>query len=204
MTGNPQDFDDFVHPLTHEAISKNDRNRERYGKHNRWDWDSDSAVLTFSDPENSTLRIHVTIVGTTQGDSWQWSWANGNIPPNSKRDMEKVREFGETTEYSQLTSRFLKTDEYTGWEMTAVAAHVLDALGTYRFPTDDGHCYLVYRTIRQIPKGLEDLWGAMEGTVTIASGIDLTEPTGEVWDAETGEGKFKGLSEKPRDCPNRP
>jgi antitoxin (DNA-binding transcriptional repressor) of toxin-antitoxin stability system len=29
-----------------------------------------------------------------------------------------------------------------------------------------------------------DLWGAMRGTVTVAPGVDLTEPTGEVWDAE--------------------
>lgn len=30
----------------------------------------------------------------------------------------------------------------------------------------------------------DDLWGAMYGTVTVAPGIDLTESTGEVWDAE--------------------
>ena len=29
-----------------------------------------------------------------------------------------------------------------------------------------------------------DLWGAMRGTVTVAPGVDLTEPTGELWDAE--------------------
>ena len=29
-----------------------------------------------------------------------------------------------------------------------------------------------------------DLWGAMRGTVTIAPGVDLTDPTGESWDAE--------------------
>jgi len=29
-----------------------------------------------------------------------------------------------------------------------------------------------------------DLWGAMRGTVTISPGIDLTDSTGEVWDAE--------------------
>jgi antitoxin (DNA-binding transcriptional repressor) of toxin-antitoxin stability system len=29
-----------------------------------------------------------------------------------------------------------------------------------------------------------DLWGAMRGTVTIAPGTDLTDPTGEIWDAE--------------------
>lgn len=29
-----------------------------------------------------------------------------------------------------------------------------------------------------------DLWGAMRGTVTVAPGTDLTESTGEIWDAE--------------------
>jgi antitoxin (DNA-binding transcriptional repressor) of toxin-antitoxin stability system len=29
-----------------------------------------------------------------------------------------------------------------------------------------------------------DLWGAMRGTVKIAPGVDLTDPTGEAWDAE--------------------
>jgi antitoxin (DNA-binding transcriptional repressor) of toxin-antitoxin stability system len=28
------------------------------------------------------------------------------------------------------------------------------------------------------------LWGAMHGTGCAAPGVDLTEPTGEVWDAE--------------------
>jgi antitoxin (DNA-binding transcriptional repressor) of toxin-antitoxin stability system len=32
--------------------------------------------------------------------------------------------------------------------------------------------------------GSFDLWGAMRGTVTIAPGVDLTDSTGEVWDAE--------------------
>jgi antitoxin (DNA-binding transcriptional repressor) of toxin-antitoxin stability system len=30
-----------------------------------------------------------------------------------------------------------------------------------------------------------ELWGAMRGSVTIAPGTDLTQPTGEVWEAET-------------------
>jgi antitoxin (DNA-binding transcriptional repressor) of toxin-antitoxin stability system len=31
-----------------------------------------------------------------------------------------------------------------------------------------------------------DLWGALRGTVTVAPGVDLTEGTGEIWEAETG------------------
>lgn len=33
-------------------------------------------------------------------------------------------------------------------------------------------------------RGKSDLWGAMRGTVTVAPGVDLTESTGEFWDAE--------------------
>jgi antitoxin (DNA-binding transcriptional repressor) of toxin-antitoxin stability system len=31
---------------------------------------------------------------------------------------------------------------------------------------------------------ISDLWGAMRGTVTVKPGVDLTEPAGEIWDAE--------------------
>jgi hypothetical protein len=34
---------------------------------------------------------------------------------------------------------------------------------------------------------INDLWGAMRGTVTILPGVDLSEPTGEVWDALSEE-----------------
>jgi hypothetical protein len=44
----------------------------------------------------------------------------------------------------------------------------------------------VYRKIKEAPKEFtKDLHGAMRGTVRIAPGVDLTEPTGEKWDAES-------------------
>jgi len=175
-------FDEFVHPLFHELMGKNERLKEQYGPHAKWDWDDQAVTLTFSDPEKPTVRVDVTIVGTTQGDSWEWSWANSNIEARSTQDMEKVRAFGEARGYEKLTSSFLEADEYTGWEMTAVSAHVLGALGAYRFPTEHGFCFLIYRKIDVIGAG--DLHGAMKGTVTVAPAVDLTESTGEVWDAE--------------------
>ncbi len=30
----------------------------------------------------------------------------------------------------------------------------------------------------------DDLWGAMKGTVTVARGVDLTDASGEVWEAD--------------------
>lgn len=141
-------FDEFVHPLVHASMEKNQRFRDEYGNSARWDWDNERSVLTFSDPEKCAIEIDVSIVGTTQGDSWEWAWANRNLDPHTKVDMAKVREFGEANGYQKLTTAFLDADEYTGWEMTSVA-HVLRSIGSYRFPTENGFCYLVYRQIRQ-------------------------------------------------------
>jgi hypothetical protein len=177
-------FQEFLHPLVHELMDKNQAFNDRYGLHARWDWDADSATLTFTDPAKPTLRIATSVVGTTEGDSWEWTWANRNFEALTKRDIELVRAFGETNRYEQLTSAFLEADEYTGWEMTAVAAHLLSAEGGYRFPTEHGFCYLIYRKIEEIGKpDADDLFGAMSGTVTVAPGVDLTEPTDESGDA---------------------
>ncbi len=144
-------FEDFVHPLTHELMEKNNRFREQYGQFARWDWDPESATLTFTDPKKPTLRIAVSVVGTTEGNSWEWTWANRNFEPHTKVDIDKVRAFGEVNGIEKLTTAFLEADEYTGWEMTAAAAHILDAPCAYRFPRDEGgHCYLIYRKIEEL------------------------------------------------------
>jgi Family of unknown function (DUF6882) len=144
-------FEEFAHPLVHELMDKNRRFREKYGNHARWDWDPDSATLTLSDSAKPTLRIAVSVVGTTEGNSWEWTWANRNFEPHTKIDIDKVRVFGEVNGFEKLTTAFLEADEYTGWKMTSIAAHILDAPGAYRFPRDEGgHCYLIYRKIEEL------------------------------------------------------
>jgi hypothetical protein len=145
MTACDDCFQKFLHPLVHESMEKNDHGC-------RWDWDDGASTLTFSDAGKPWARIDCSVVGTTEGDSWQWSWANPNIPEHNKLDMERVCEFGEKEGYQQLTSKFLDADEYTGWEMTAVTVHVLRAQGSYRFPTEHGYCYLVFRKVEEVPK----------------------------------------------------
>ena len=143
-------FDEFMHPLIHEGMEKNQAFENKFGSHARWDWDHTTSILTFSDPKLPTVRVHCSVVGTTEGDSWQWSWANKTTPPYAKLGMDRVRDFGQANGYEKLTTGFLVADEYTGWEMTAVTEHILNALGAYRFPTDGGFCYLAYRNIEVV------------------------------------------------------
>ncbi len=147
MSVPDDNFEDFLHELVHESMDKNELFWNRHGRYKRWDWDHAAVMLTFSDPNKPSLQIHVTVVGSTQGDRWQWTWANKNFEDRSRLGMEQVREFGEARGFEKLTTPFLDADEHTGWEMTSVASHILKALGSYRFPTDEGFCYLVFRNV---------------------------------------------------------
>jgi hypothetical protein len=186
MTACDDRFEEFVHPLVHCGMEKNDAFGQKYGRHSRWDWDNVSSTMTFSDPNLPTVRVHCSVVGTTQGTQWQSSWANKNISPHEKLDMEMVRDFGEANGYEKLTIAFLDADEYTGWEMTAVTEHILNALGAYRFPTDQGYCYLAYRSVEVIGTApCNDLHGATDGASSVPSGVNLTDPTGEALNAKS-------------------
>ena len=66
-------FEEFVHPLIHAAMSKNEAFFQKYGRHQRWGWDNVASTLTFSDSNLPTVAIHCSVVGTTEGDSWEWS-----------------------------------------------------------------------------------------------------------------------------------
>lgn len=111
-------FEEFLHPLIHESMEKNDRFWDVHGKYARSHWDDERSTLTFSDPKKPALEIDVSIAGTTEGDSWEWAWANRNLAPQTTVDIVKVSEFGKANRYEKLTTAFLAADEHTGWEMT--------------------------------------------------------------------------------------
>ena len=161
MTLCVDDFREFVVPLLERLQEKNDRIRAHYGVYATWDWDPDEATLTFRDPAKHDLRIDVTLVGTTEDRSWEWSWANPNIDPSLKRDMEQVREFGQEHGYRHLVEPFVETDQEGGLELTAVATHVLNALGSFYFGTGDGFCYLIYRKLHEPLMGEPDTHAAV-------------------------------------------
>lgn len=112
----------------------------------RWDYNLDSATLTFSQRGMPRVVASIQVVGTTSSDTntWMWSWANRHLPDHVSVDVEKVREFGEVNEIGELTDSVLEDDEYLGWAMTAVAARVLNAKGGYRCPSEKGFVYVVF------------------------------------------------------------
>ncbi|MBK8151427.1 MAG: hypothetical protein IPK58_25350 [Acidobacteria bacterium] len=44
----------------------------------------------------------------------KWSWANETVDAANKRDMNKIKEFGEKNQYKELTTPQLKCEENYG------------------------------------------------------------------------------------------
>src|ERR1700759_4343146 len=92
-----EEYEEFRHTSVHESMAKNDVWLEKYKINDwpRWDYSMEEATLTFS--ENGAVKVicDMQIVGSTKGDSWEWSWGNINLPLACRQLMQEVNEFGQ-------------------------------------------------------------------------------------------------------------
>jgi hypothetical protein len=148
----PEEFSAFQHNAVHELMALNERCEEEFhiSSWPRWHYDLERETLTFSENGVPKVLASIQVVGTTSvsGGTWLWGWANENLPPNAKKEVAKVREFGLAGEIRELTEAELPDDEYLGWAMTAVAAKLLGAKGAYRCPGKNGFVYVVYSSVK--------------------------------------------------------
>jgi hypothetical protein len=146
-----EQYADFRHQCFHDLMKLNELCNQEFsiGKWARWDYDLESATLTFSHEGMPKILADEQVIGTTSDEqrNWEWGWANVNLPLQSVYLTEKIRSFGQQEEAEQLTKKFLPDDEYLGWEMTAIAVRVLGGRGAYRCPVDDGFIYFAYLNV---------------------------------------------------------
>ncbi|MEK6323725.1 MAG: DUF6882 domain-containing protein [Acidobacteriota bacterium] len=62
---------------------------------------------------------------------------------------KKVRDFGEVQGFPRLTTPKWSGEEVDGWEMTSIAAYILNARGAYRTPDETGFTFLAITDIRR-------------------------------------------------------
>jgi hypothetical protein len=146
-----EEYQVYRHEAVHALMAMNDQRDEKYGisKFPRWNYDLDAGVQVFSKNGVAKIIAKIQAVGTTANSSnnWLWSWANSSFPEQVTDLLQQVRDFGEREGLKQLTEKSWQDDEYLGWEMTAVAARILGAVGGYRCPSEKGFLYLVHTKI---------------------------------------------------------
>ena len=85
---------------------------------------------------------------STKTNTWLWSWANPSLLDTVRSRTTSIREVGDDRDFPHLTVPKWPAEEADGWDMAAVAAHVLDAQGVYRTPDDYGFTFLALSNMR--------------------------------------------------------
>jgi len=108
-------------------------------------FDRDMGIFEFRSPKKS-LYFKYQVAGSFSNNTntWKWSWNNDYYSEILKDEVTKVKAFGERNEYTPLTQGLIDGDRYTGWEMTAMAAKVLDSIGAYRIVEDHLEFYFLF------------------------------------------------------------
>jgi len=123
------------------------------GSFPRYEYDLFRGEIWWSEVGAPKVRGRVTVVGTisTKSNTWLWSWANPHFQDVILGDIDKVRALGEAEGITKLTEEKWEADEVDGWEMTAIAARLLEAQGAYRSPGENGFLFMLYDVLEPIP-----------------------------------------------------
>jgi hypothetical protein len=148
--------DEALHELIRESVAYLEDKQGsmcrdfKLGEHKRYDWDQDRAQLVFSNDGKAAVICDVVFVGSlsTKTNTWLWSWANRSIQEGAKGRMREVREYGEENDFEHLAAAYWDATEEDGWEMTAIAARMLGAIGAYRSPDKNGLLFMVITDAR--------------------------------------------------------
>ena len=124
----------------------------RLGEHQRWDWDQERGELTFSNDGKVAVVCGIVMTGSLSlvSGTWLWSWANESILEPLKEPLIELREFGAEREFEKVAGACWSGTEEDGWEMTAVAAKFLGALGAYRSPKEEGFTFMAITSARWV------------------------------------------------------
>lgn len=129
--------------------------KERFGIGDfpRYEYDLFRGEIWWSEVDAPKIRGRVTIVGSisTKSNTWLWAWANPHFSDVPLGDIKKVQEFGSRESIAKLTKPKWNAEEVDGWEMTAIAARLLEAEGAYRSPSETGFLFLLYDRLEHIP-----------------------------------------------------
>jgi len=180
MSMTPEEYMEFeARACEHlELLQEQLESQYGFGEYERWEYDLGRGELLFSDRTAPKLLAKFQVAGTVSNvtNSWLWSWANRSIPRPVKRDILRVRRFGQKNQVPPLMAdhwhidpdreRLLGPDpdapanggwsshwlagNHHGWHMAGIAAMLLQAQGAYRCPQGETTIYFVLTDVRRV------------------------------------------------------
>lgn len=135
-----------------QSVQESFKKEFRLDDYERWDWSQDDCKLLFSNGDQAVVECDIDFVGSFShaGNSWMWVWANESFPEAIKSKSRLIRDIGEDQNMLKLASAVWHGDQIDAWEMTAVMAAHLKAIGAYRTASDMGYVYMVIKNARWV------------------------------------------------------
>ena len=145
-------FDDLIceHFQYLDERQKDFLQKYKVTKHERWDWYQETGKLIFTHNGTPQVEADIHFAGSfsTKSNTWMWAWANQSLTEKVKASSRQVKKIGEELNLLKLVAGRWQATEVDGWEMTAVLAKTLNAIGAYRTPDQYGFTYMVVTNAR--------------------------------------------------------
>jgi len=153
------EFQGFLDAANSELQQKQARLGTDYGLDDvsTWGFDQATEKLQFFD-EQMRLVVEADVIDagsySPKSISWKWAWGNESVLPALRKKAERIRELEAITGVAIFGEpmAFKIDDENMAWELAAMAAKHLGALGCYRAPSkEDGPViFLLIMKIRKL------------------------------------------------------
>jgi hypothetical protein len=115
-----------------------------------WDVDQDRGTIIFTNRRGMRAEAPVQIIGSHSGleGTWLWGWDNPSLSPNVTEHARRMREYGETHSFAELTTRMLRCSQQECWGLTALAYMVCEANGAYSGASGSGRMFMTFGELR--------------------------------------------------------
>jgi hypothetical protein len=147
-------FEDLVATSQRYLVECQERLQQEYllGSWPRYDWSQVTRQLVFSDGGQPKVLADVLFVGSISIESgtWLWAWHNDSITVEPREAVSTLRGYGKMHGLPHLTTAQWPADEIDGWEMTSIAAFLLQAKGAYRSPDEHGYLFMIMTAVNWV------------------------------------------------------
>ncbi|WP_269542385.1 DUF6882 domain-containing protein [Cerasicoccus fimbriatus] len=151
-----REYNEYLVERVKEVEELNSNLSQQYGlgSYERWDIDQEVGDLLFSNAGEVQLSCKVVILGSysSVSETWMWGWANPSLLDHLTKDTERLIEYGEQHNISDLTEPKTEATEDEAWALSAFACRILGGRGLYRGPTGNGFIIMMITELTKANK----------------------------------------------------
>jgi sarcosine oxidase delta subunit len=133
------EFSAFLASCRNDLGAKQETFQHRIQGASRWFYEMADGTLTIGDS-----IFGMTAIGTYSADynSWLWAWANESFPAVARTASARLQSLYKVTGFRVFIDPGSKVSSADAEDFTALAVHILGAIGLFRCPSDGPVLYL--------------------------------------------------------------